>query len=193
MVPYLQTNKLPVLELEPEKFLFSSNAAARYLLSLSLTETNESAVDQWLEWESACLFVSFSGVFFFLFFFIPHWWQRDIVFVLSVHLFVCLPISLFVCVICFFVSARLNVMKLFTCILYDSLPNNHCFTCMVLMPSQGKTGLYIKFPFLQKALHTFQSQSLLYVCIKKAFFSKEFHSNEITCFHQNNPSSHNAD
>lgn len=58
IVPYLSNNKLPVLEVYPQKFLFSPNAAARFLLSSVVTEDNESAVDQWLDWETACLYVS---------------------------------------------------------------------------------------------------------------------------------------
>ena len=58
VVKYLSERKLPVLEVFPDKFLFSSNAAARYLLCETVKEDNESAVDQWLDWESACLYVS---------------------------------------------------------------------------------------------------------------------------------------
>ncbi|KAL4234118.1 hypothetical protein ACF0H5_005771 [Mactra antiquata] len=56
VVPYLSSNKLPVLEVYPNKYLFSCNAAGRFLLSQD--EDNESAVDQWLDWESACLYPS---------------------------------------------------------------------------------------------------------------------------------------
>ncbi|XP_052234080.1 methionine--tRNA ligase, cytoplasmic-like isoform X4 [Dreissena polymorpha] len=55
VVPYMSSHKLPVLEVYPEKFIFSSNAAARLILARSVTEENPSAVDQWLDWESACL------------------------------------------------------------------------------------------------------------------------------------------
>jgi hypothetical protein len=58
VVKYLSERRLPVLEVHPDKFLFSCNAAARFLLSDVVVEENESAVDQWLDWESACLFVS---------------------------------------------------------------------------------------------------------------------------------------
>lgn len=56
VVPYLSNNKLPVLEVAPQKFIFTTNAASRFLLCQSQTEDNESLVDQWLDWESACLF-----------------------------------------------------------------------------------------------------------------------------------------
>ncbi|KAL3859984.1 hypothetical protein ACJMK2_010161 [Sinanodonta woodiana] len=55
VVTYLSSCKLPALEVHPEKFLFSANAAARYLTNLSWKETDPSALDQWLEWESAVL------------------------------------------------------------------------------------------------------------------------------------------
>ncbi|XP_060596345.1 methionine--tRNA ligase, cytoplasmic-like [Ruditapes philippinarum] len=58
VVKYLSERRLPVLEVHPDKFLFSCNAAARFLLSDVVVEDNESAVDQWLDWESACLFPS---------------------------------------------------------------------------------------------------------------------------------------
>lgn len=56
VVPYLSNNKLPVLEVAPQRFIFTTNAASRFLLCQSQTEDNESLVDQWLDWESACLF-----------------------------------------------------------------------------------------------------------------------------------------
>jgi len=55
-----------VLEVFPERFVFSVNAGARLILANVIQEENESAVDQWLDWESACLLV---GIWFPAFFF----------------------------------------------------------------------------------------------------------------------------
>lgn len=60
MVPYLSSNRLPVLEVHPGKFVFSTNASAQLLLGAS-EEGNQSAVDQWLDWEAASLYVSTDG------------------------------------------------------------------------------------------------------------------------------------
>lgn len=49
-----------MLEVIPEKYVFSVNAAARLILATVVQEENESAVDQWLDWESACLLVRIS-------------------------------------------------------------------------------------------------------------------------------------
>ena len=45
--------------------MFSVNAGARLILANVIQEENESAVDQWLDWESACLLV---GIWFPAFF-----------------------------------------------------------------------------------------------------------------------------
>ncbi|XP_052815564.1 methionine--tRNA ligase, cytoplasmic-like isoform X2 [Mya arenaria] len=58
VIPYLTGSRLPILEVYPGKFLFSPNSAARLLLASVITEENESAVDQWLDWEAACLLPS---------------------------------------------------------------------------------------------------------------------------------------
>ncbi|KAJ8307320.1 hypothetical protein KUTeg_015404 [Tegillarca granosa] len=50
VVPYLSHNVLPVLEVYPNKFLFSPNSAVRYLLP-----EDDIIVEQWLEWESSQL------------------------------------------------------------------------------------------------------------------------------------------
>ncbi|OWF40602.1 Methionine--tRNA ligase, cytoplasmic [Mizuhopecten yessoensis] len=53
VVPYLTRNTLPVLEVFPNKFLFSVGAATRYLLNQqSLSPEDDSTVDRWLEWDS---------------------------------------------------------------------------------------------------------------------------------------------
>ena len=54
-----------MLEVFPERFVFSVNAGARLILANVIQEENESAVDQWLDWESACLLV---GIWFPAFF-----------------------------------------------------------------------------------------------------------------------------
>ncbi|XP_069119784.1 methionine--tRNA ligase, cytoplasmic-like [Argopecten irradians] len=53
VVSYLTRSSLPVLEVSPNKFLFSAGAATRFLLSQqSLSQEDESVVDRWLEWDS---------------------------------------------------------------------------------------------------------------------------------------------
>lgn len=54
VVPYLSNSQLPVLEVHPNKFLFSSNAATRYISNLKKVE-DDPEVDRWLEWESSQL------------------------------------------------------------------------------------------------------------------------------------------
>ncbi|XP_067686292.1 methionine--tRNA ligase, cytoplasmic-like isoform X2 [Haliotis asinina] len=53
VVPYLTCNKLPVLEPEPGEFIFSPNAATRYLLSLGSKIIDEAGEKKWAEWESS--------------------------------------------------------------------------------------------------------------------------------------------
>ncbi|ESO85667.1 hypothetical protein LOTGIDRAFT_229481 [Lottia gigantea] len=55
VVPYLTESKLPVLEVKPEKFLFSVNSAVRLLLTSTGIESDSKQIDEWLEWESSQL------------------------------------------------------------------------------------------------------------------------------------------
>ncbi|XP_046333263.2 methionine--tRNA ligase, cytoplasmic-like [Haliotis rufescens] len=55
VVPYLTCNKLPVLEPECGEFIFSPNAATRYLLSLGKKIVDEAVEKRWAEWESSQL------------------------------------------------------------------------------------------------------------------------------------------
>ncbi|XP_061178088.1 methionine--tRNA ligase, cytoplasmic-like [Saccostrea echinata] len=54
VVPYLSNPSLPVLEVSPQRFLFSPNAATRYVLNKK-SEEDDHNVDKWLEWESSQL------------------------------------------------------------------------------------------------------------------------------------------
>lgn len=56
VVPYLTRKQLPALQLIKTDFLFSTNAAARFLLSADVGDTIvETQIDTWLEWESTKL------------------------------------------------------------------------------------------------------------------------------------------
>ncbi|XP_050404697.1 methionine--tRNA ligase, cytoplasmic isoform X2 [Patella vulgata] len=55
IVPYLTEHKLPILEVKPDKYLFSVNAAVRLLLTSTGIESNSMEIDEWLEWESSQL------------------------------------------------------------------------------------------------------------------------------------------
>ncbi|KAL8560718.1 hypothetical protein ACOMHN_063022 [Nucella lapillus] len=54
VVPYLKDSRLPVLEVLPGKFLFSSNAATSYLLSKGGQSVSDED-QQWMEWEATQL------------------------------------------------------------------------------------------------------------------------------------------
>ncbi|XP_022343888.2 methionine--tRNA ligase, cytoplasmic-like [Crassostrea virginica] len=54
VVPYLSAPKLPVLEVSPQRFLFSPNSATRYILNKK-SEEDDPNIDKWLEWESVQL------------------------------------------------------------------------------------------------------------------------------------------
>ncbi|XP_062603624.1 methionine--tRNA ligase, cytoplasmic-like isoform X3 [Saccostrea cucullata] len=54
VVPYLSSPSLPVLEVSLQRFLFSPNAATRYILNTK-SEEDDYNVDKWLEWESSQL------------------------------------------------------------------------------------------------------------------------------------------
>lgn len=54
VVPYLKDSRLPALEVLPNKFLFSSNAAVSYLLSKGGQPVSDED-QQWLEWEATHL------------------------------------------------------------------------------------------------------------------------------------------
>ncbi|XP_005098473.2 methionine--tRNA ligase, cytoplasmic [Aplysia californica] len=55
VVPYLSKQKLPVLEIEDGKFIFSSNSAAKYLFLKGKIPTEEASMDEILSWESEVL------------------------------------------------------------------------------------------------------------------------------------------
>ncbi|XP_041371922.1 methionine--tRNA ligase, cytoplasmic-like [Gigantopelta aegis] len=55
VIPYLSTNRLPALEVIPGKFLFTPNAALRYLMSLGGKTISDTDEDEWLEWDSTQL------------------------------------------------------------------------------------------------------------------------------------------
>lgn len=54
VVPYLSGPSLPVLEVSPQRFLFSPNTATRYILNKKSDEDDPN-IDRWLEWESVQL------------------------------------------------------------------------------------------------------------------------------------------
>lgn len=56
VISFLNKKQLPALEMEPTEFLFSTNAAARLLLSGDVSDGPvEAKIDTWLEWESTKL------------------------------------------------------------------------------------------------------------------------------------------
>ncbi|PVD37251.1 hypothetical protein C0Q70_04247 [Pomacea canaliculata] len=55
VVPYLKKSRLPVLEVSPNKFLFSANSIVSYLFSSQQQQTLGDEEQQWLEWESVVL------------------------------------------------------------------------------------------------------------------------------------------
>ncbi|XP_048727649.2 methionine--tRNA ligase, cytoplasmic-like [Ostrea edulis] len=52
VAPYLSCTTLPVLEVSPQRFIFSPNSATRYILNKKYEEEDPN-VDKWLEWESS--------------------------------------------------------------------------------------------------------------------------------------------
>ncbi|KAK6181947.1 hypothetical protein SNE40_009723 [Patella caerulea] len=55
IVPYLTEHKLPILEVKPDKYLFSVNAAVRLFFTSTGIESNSVEIDEWLEWENSQL------------------------------------------------------------------------------------------------------------------------------------------
>ncbi|XP_070546331.1 methionine--tRNA ligase, cytoplasmic-like isoform X2 [Ptychodera flava] len=55
VVPYLTKNRLPVLEVGQDEYIFSANTITRYILSKGSKDVDDIGVEQWLEWEATQL------------------------------------------------------------------------------------------------------------------------------------------
>ncbi|XP_074652563.1 methionine--tRNA ligase, cytoplasmic-like [Tubulanus polymorphus] len=55
IVPYLRKGQLPVLEISQNEYVFSVNAAIRYLLKQANKDFDDLQIDSWLEWQATKL------------------------------------------------------------------------------------------------------------------------------------------